>query len=213
MKELKLPFISGLEKNDFKTLQVLMEEKAAKAFISQVNWEEYPYQPTVGLSVARSETHLVALYNVCSLDLRAIAMEDHGKVWEDSCCEMFISDPCDGTYYNFELNCIGTMLAAKRTGRNDPAYFTEEQMKKIIRHSSLERKEYNENGDIHRWTVAMCIPFELFGVNAGNLPEYIRANFYKCADMTAHPHFLSWNKIEIEKPDFHRPDFFGKIFL
>ncbi|WP_336524905.1 carbohydrate-binding family 9-like protein, partial [Bacteroides acidifaciens] len=23
--------------------------------------------------------------------------------------------------------------------------------------------------------------------------------------------FLSWNPIEIEKPDFHRPDFFGTL--
>ncbi len=39
----------------------------------------------------------------------------------------------------------------------------------------------------------------------------IPANFYKCGDKLRTPHFLSWNKIEIEKPDFHRPDFFGEL--
>ena len=30
----------------------------------------------------------------------------------------------------------------------------------------------------------------------------IRANFYKCGDELQKPHFLSWNPIKIEKPDF-----------
>ncbi len=39
----------------------------------------------------------------------------------------------------------------------------------------------------------------------------LKANFYKCGDELQTPHFLSWNPIEIEKPDFHRPDFFGTL--
>jgi hypothetical protein len=29
--------------------------------------------------------------------------------------------------------------------------------------------------------------------------------------MAAHPHYLSWNRIDIPQPDFHRPDFFGEL--
>ncbi|WP_350005689.1 carbohydrate-binding family 9-like protein, partial [Phocaeicola dorei] len=39
----------------------------------------------------------------------------------------------------------------------------------------------------------------------------VRANFYKCGDELQKPHFLSWSPIKIEKPDFHRPDFFGLL--
>jgi hypothetical protein len=39
----------------------------------------------------------------------------------------------------------------------------------------------------------------------------IKANFYKCGDELQTPHFLSWNPIEIDQPDFHRPDFFGTL--
>ena len=39
----------------------------------------------------------------------------------------------------------------------------------------------------------------------------IKANFYKCGDELQTPHFLSWNPIQIEQPDFHRPDFFGTL--
>jgi hypothetical protein len=41
----------------------------------------------------------------------------------------------------------------------------------------------------------------------------LRANFYKCGDELQVPHFLSWNPIGVETPDFHRPEFFGKLVL
>ena len=33
----------------------------------------------------------------------------------------------------------------------------------------------------------------------------------KCGDDLTVPHFLSWNPIKTEKPDFHRPEFFGTV--
>jgi len=148
---------------------------------------------------------------VSGYDLRAKALEDNGPVWEDSCCEFFVSDPEDGTYYNFELNCIGVLLAAKRRNRQDCEHFKPEDLKRIIRHSSLERKEYESNGEIFSWKTAICIPMDLIGINPEKLPEFIRANVYKCGDKTAHTHFLSWNKVETDSPDFHRPEYFGKM--
>ena len=147
------------------------------------------------------------------MDLRAKAMEDNGPVWEDSCCEFFVGDPSDGTYYNFEMNCIGTLLAAKRKSRTDFRFFSREELDQVIRHSSLERKEYGTEGELAGWQTAICIPFGLIGMDGGNLPENIRANFYKCGDKTAHPHFLSWNPVEVPHPDFHRPEFFGKLIF
>jgi hypothetical protein len=39
------------------------------------------------------------------------------------------------------------------------------------------------------------------------------ANFYKCGDETPEPHFLSWNPIDLPKPNFHVPQFFGQLEL
>jgi hypothetical protein len=36
-------------------------------------------------------------------------------------------------------------------------------------------------------------------------------NVYKCGDNLPVPHFISWNPITTENPDFHRPDFFGQM--
>ena len=212
MKQLKVPHIADIEKSDFKTLCIRMETCAAKAWIDTVCWKgTFPYAPDASFSVAVSDTHIAVMYRVCGMDLRAKALEDNGPVWEDSCCEFFVADPADGTYYNFEMNCIGTVLASKRKSRDEFTLFTEEQLGRIRRFSSLERREYDESGDIFCWRTAVCIPLELIGLDGTRLPDSVRANFYKCADKTAHPHFLSWNPVEVPQPDFHRPEFFGKL--
>lgn len=212
MKILSVPFIDGLEKYEFNAMALKMEAEAAKTYIDTVCWPgEYPYMPDAAVSIARSASHIVIWYRVNGLDLRAKAMEDNGPVWEDSCCEFFVGIPGGGTYCNFEMNCIGTLLASKRKSRTDFKFFSQEQMKQVIRHSTLDRKEYDIQGELVSWQTAICIPFSMIGIDGGHLPDSIRANFYKCGDMTAHPHFLSWNPVEVPAPDFHRPEFFGKL--
>jgi len=39
----------------------------------------------------------------------------------------------------------------------------------------------------------------------------MRANFYKCGDKLQTPHFLSWAPIDLPKPKFHCPEFFGEL--
>ncbi len=210
MKTLNIPFIPDLEKMTYEELDMAMETGGAKSFIGEVCWKkDFPYCPDTAFSVARSKTHIAVLYHVRGLDLRALALEDNGPVWEDSCCEFFISDPADGTYYNFEMNCIGTLLGAKRKSRSECTHFPAETLERVKRYSTLAHKSRNLEGKIFGWSIAMCIPFDMIGINPENLPATIRANFFKCGDKTAHPHFLSWNRVEVPSPDFHRPDFFG----
>jgi len=38
-----------------------------------------------------------------------------------------------------------------------------------------------------------------------------RANFYKCADSTSHPHWLTWSPVDHPTPHFHLPAFFGTL--
>lgn len=212
MRQLKIPFMEGLEKMDFKSLELRMETEAVKAYVDTVCWpDEFPYAPDASFSIARSASHIVILYRTDGLDLRAETLQDNGPVWQDSCCEFFVSDPSDGTYYNFEMNCIGTLLASKRKSRSDFRYFGEEELGRIIRHTSLERKRYDMSDEVFQWRTAICIPFSLIGIDGERLPESVRANFYKCADGSAHPHYLSWNPVETPHPDFHRPEFFGRL--
>lgn len=214
MKTLKIPFIDGIERMPYEELDMALETGGAKSFIGEVCWpDRYPYHPDVSFAVARSRTHIAVLYHVRSLDLRSLALEDNGPVWEDSCCEFFASAPSDGTYYNFEMNCIGTLLGAKRKSREECTHYSADTLGKVIRHSTIARKSRDLSGKIFGWSVGMVIPMEMIGIDPCRLPASIRANFYKCADGTAHPHFLAWNRVESPSPDFHRPDFFGELLF
>jgi len=183
----------------------------APVAVDRVNWPEYPYAPRVTVRVAHAIDSLVLLFDVEEEHVRAVAMEEHRAVWEDSCVEFFVADPVGEGYYNFEVNCIGTGLAAHRFSRNDATYFTDEQMARWRRFGSLGRELIDIHGETLHWWMLEVIPFSLLGLEKA--PERLRVNFYKCGDRCDRPHYLSWSPISLEKPDFHCPEFFGTIVL
>ena len=214
-KKLVLPYVEGLDNAaSLEEFSSMLCNVTAATKVATLNWpDDFPYCPECNVRAAWCDKGLGILNNVKGLDLRALAMSDNGSVWQDSCCEFFVSDPCDGTYYNFEMNCIGTLLVSKRKSREDCVHYTAEKLKKVKRFTSLERKQVEINDKEFSWSVGMFIPFSLIGIDKHHIPTSLKANFYKCGDLTAHTHFLSWSPIDAPKPDFHRPDFFGTLEL
>lgn len=214
-KSIDVPFVDNLEKLPYEQLRNTLKEKGARGIVDIINWSEYPYCPGVSFSIAGSKKYLFVSYLVSEKSIRAVNGEDNGAVHEDSCVEFFLQIPGQKEYYNFESNCIGTLHAAKRSSRSDALRFGKDTMDRIIRYSSLERKTFEEQfvPEGYKYNVILGIPWDVISLDGDNLPRKIMANFYKCGDKLSTPHYLSWNPIRIEKPNFHRPDYFGELIL
>lgn len=181
--------------------------------IGEVNWkEDFPYAPSVKFRMAYTENHILLHYQVEEQSVRAVAQADNGHVWEDSCCEFFVS-PDTQTYYNIEANCAGKVLLANGPDRHARTYADAQCVAQIERWSSLGNIPFDEKLGNCAWQMALVIPTSAFfkHPNLQLKGKKFTANFYKCGDKLQVPHFLSWNKIEVERPDFHRPDFFGTL--
>ena len=59
--------------------------------IACVNWAEYPYRPDVKFRAAHTGDAILLHYQVTEASVRAVALADDGKVWEDACVEFFLS--------------------------------------------------------------------------------------------------------------------------
>lgn len=192
---------------------LLDEEKIDFQPIDCVNWEEYPYKPKVRFRLAHTDNSVLLHFKVKEASVRAAFGEDDGSVWTDSCVEFFSIPAGDGIYYNIECNCIGTILIGAGAFRNGRERAPKEITSLVKRWSSLGCKPFQERVEPTDWEVALIIPYTAFfkhQITSLDGKE-IKANFYKCGDELQMPHFLSWNPIKIEKPDFHRPDFFGTL--
>lgn len=125
---------------------------------------------------------------------------------QDSCLELFLSAAVqDARYLNIELNPNLCLYFGFGTGRED-------RMRLLLPDGA---------GSLHAecartadgWDVTYELPFKLLRLF---FPEFapsgtIRGNFYKCGDLTAQEHYLAWNRVDAECPDFHRPEYFGTM--
>lgn len=210
-KIIHVPLIEAIEKMSGDDFNAALDASCQPNAIDSINWPDaFPYAPACSFRIARSHTHLAVSFETEGLDIRASYLEDNGNSWEDSCVEIFLS-PGGNEYYNVEITCIGSILMACGSGREGRRVLPLSDVARITRRSSLEHKKYDLVGGPYKWRVCALIPFDLLGLDGSALPHSVEANFYKCGNLTAHKHFVSWNPIETEKPDFHRPEFFGML--
>jgi Carbohydrate-binding family 9 len=179
-------------------------------------WGNEGETPRVQFVMAHDNSHIYLKYTVEETQILAKTLENNGRVWEDSCVEMFIAPENDGMYYNFEFNCIGTKLLAVGNSRHNRTFANADILNKIKVESTLERAIFDEKKGNFQWELTIVIPVDIafFKHQIKTLSLAIwSANFYKCGDGLSQPHFLSWNTINTENPDFHTPQYFGEILF
>ena len=182
--------------------------------VANVNWPEtFPYKPKVEFAAVHTGDALLLHYRVEEQSVRAVALQDHEHIWEDACVEFFCMPAGDGIYYNVECNCTGKLLVAAGKDRHTRQPAPAEVMQSIDRWASLGTEPFDTRQEPTCWELALRLPIGTFFQHELSGFDGLTAtgNVYKCGDCLPVPHFISWNLIGTENPDFHRPDFFGQM--
>ena len=158
-----------------------------------------------------TEEEISAVFNITEPSVRAEYSEINSKVYEESCSELFLSFE-NGFYYNFEISCIGCVLAEHGENRFSRELLKPEIIEKIEIYSTLGRIPFGIKNEITTYTLSVKIPKEVFIFDGGRIDTTsLTGNIYKCADKSPTPHYMTLFEIKSERPDFHRPEFFKKL--
>ncbi|MFC4096087.1 carbohydrate-binding family 9-like protein [Euzebyella saccharophila] len=213
-KTLMVKEITSNANGDLKQVSDLLEKHTDLQKIATINWDSFLYLPTVQFRIARHQNEIWLKFYVEEAHILAQFSEANSATHKDSCVEFFIDPLQNGNYYNFEFNCIGTTHLAYGPGRGERQFVDKEVIENYIKtSSSLGDEPFEEKSGNHTWEMTVLIPIEVWtftkNINLQGLTS--RANFYKCADDTSKPHYVTWNAVGTERPDFHRPEFFGTL--
>lgn len=179
-------------------------DKVPELNIDQALWTEDTGIRAWG-QLCHDDENLYVRMRASEREIRAENSAPLSPVWEDSCLEFFFRTGVSDIYFNFEINpngCLCLQAGPARNGRFN-----------IVREDAAAyfgiRTGRTEDG----WEVSYRIPLSFFHLFC---PGYrfegeMTGNMYKCGDKTPRPHYLSWNRIVLEKPNFHCPEFFGRL--
>lgn len=132
-----------------------------------------------------------------------------GEVCMDSCMEFFFTmrdaDSKENGYLNIECNSLGTT----HIGYGDSRYG-----RVFLPTFGVERFPAKVNFTNDGWEILEFVPIaalkKIFGITQVDETTVMAGNFYKCNENANAP-FGSWSPVKAPKPDFHRPECFGRI--
>lgn len=212
-KSITIPFLDVKEIPVSSIPRFFKENGVLYHRISEVNWSEFPYLPKTQFAMVYSSDKLVLHFMVEEDDVRGFVTEDFGSVSSDSCVEFFASMGQDDLYYNIECNCLGYITMAVRMSRTEKEYASPEIIRHIKRYTTFGTQSIGEIRKKSSWDCVLELPFAtFFRHNIATVEGLsVKANFYKCGGSDEYKHYVSWNPIVCDKPDFHRPECFGTI--
>lgn len=194
-------------------------QDVATLAIDQILGDPPVHRPQTQTKLQYDDEAIYAIFQVHDRYVRAVAENIQDSVCCDSCVEFFFTPGEDiaAGYFNLEVNAGGVPLFHFQTIPRQGQLFTPEQVDQIEIKSSEPKIIEPEMTEPHTWTLEYRLPLailETYAPVARPAPGVCwRANFYKCADQSSHPHWLTWSPLVVAKPDFHVPEFFGTLLF
>ena len=174
--------------------------------------------PKTEVKIAWGSDAIWVMFRVEDRYIRSVAQRHQESVCGDSCVEFFFTPGTDEAtgYFNLEMNCGGTMLFHFHpAGQKDGIELAIVDCDNIKTVHSMPRIVDPEIEGPSIWTVQYSVPLSILHkfckVTVPSPGVIWRANFYKCADKTSHPHWLTWSPVDFPVPNFHLPQSFGRL--
>ena len=169
-------------------------------------WEGvWPKQYDMYARLAHSDEGLYLRMETNEWPIKALETKENGEVCLDSCMEFFFTpNTVDKEFVNFEINALGTShcgIGEGRHGRRHPKCSEEN----IAIQTSIKSGK--------GWSLLMFISKEFMCKYFSSFDKEMKGNFYKCGNETVIRHYSVWNRIDTPEPDYHRPEYFGRIIL
>lgn len=178
------------------------------------------FRPVTQVRVLYNDDVLAVVFWVQDHYVRAVADQWNDSVCRDSCVEFFVApsaDPVRDAYFNFEINCGGTMLLYRCPGSagGERGHVSSEEGAEILIAATMPKTVDPEIQEPTDWGVEYHVPWSLFthhfGIDPPQSGETWRGNFYKCGDATSHPHWGSWAPQATLEGGFHQPQYFQPL--
>lgn len=183
---------------------------AEKMLIDKANWGYDKYKSEAYLQISYDDSGFNVKFTVGESNPLREKKNHFEHVHLDSCVELFVKFTPEKSdrYINFETNANGAMNVAWRTDRYNSQNLKPEEVEGF----DIKTEIFEDY-----WTVSYKIGFDFiksyypeFDINKC---EYLLGNIYKCGENTEIEHYMSYFKVDCPNPDFHRPEYFGKIFI
>jgi len=179
--------------------------------ISNNTWN-YPYAPRMTAQMTYlPEKGIVVRLTCFEKEPFTRYTEPYDPVYTDSCMECFFNlcPEKSKDYINVETNSTGAYIFSFGPGRGDVRTHIQPKLG-IAPEVKITRTSESWTADIIIGNDALHAVYGDFEIKCGH--RFI-GNFYKCGQDGDNPHFVTWNKVDTPKPDFHRPEFFGDIIV
>ncbi len=181
------------------------------------------FRPEVQVRAVYDDQAIRVRFDVKDQYVIAQSQTYYSEVYKDSCVEFFFAPVDLKSYFNFEANCGGMLLASyvhtPPAAPRGEGWFTAlpwEKVSQVVAATSMPKLVDPEIAEPCPWHLEMRIPFSIItehsGASAPQSGTIWHGNFYKCVSRNSHPHWGYWAPMD-EDLNFHRPRFFGKLLF
>jgi len=181
------------------------------------------FMPEAQVKMTYDKNNVYIIFRVKDKYVRCVTDRINGPVWRDSAVEFFFSPDAANplNFFNLETNCGGTPLmqfhANNAEGRRESKRLSEEDILQIEIVASMPKIVDPEITEDTVWTIEYRVPIAMLqqhsAITTPAKGVRWKANFYKIAEITSNPHYITWSEIDLPRPQFHAPQFFGTIIF